>query len=343
MSRILTLTGGLDSTWILNKLMNLPDDHPAEQIYPVYLDFNQGERAAFLEYLLSSEAALRMLKQSQWYKRELEWRSAAPNIYNHIRCRQDANTRMVQQGNVVMCLANVINEQLCREQGVTAYVGWNKGDCVERNLTRGEYNEDDYNRLRRMYEDLVYFQDHGYRVHPLLTPAWDKTKEEMWKELPPNVRELITVASHYAIHYIPCPEIDVMYIYIRFDHSAKHIRYRERGIELSVAWRINMNKAFWDRVQQSTCPITRVGLDVPKQIRSIPDAFKKEEYQIGPLRLKAEDDGLIIKAYGKEEWDEYYPKLQNYLSEREAKARGMDGADGEVASSPSVTATGPAA
>lgn len=343
MSRILTLTGGLDSTWVLNKLMNTPDDHPAEQIYPVYLDFNQGERAAFLEYLLSSESALRMLKQTQWYKRELEWRSASQNIFNHVWSRRDSNQRLVQQGNVVMSLANVMNEQLCREQGVTAYVGWNKGDCIERNLTRGEYNEDDYNRLRRMYDDLVYFQDHGYRVHPLLTPAWEKTKVEMWRELPPEVRPFITVAPHYAIHYQSCPELDVMYIYIKPEHCAKYIRYREQGIDLSVAWRISLNQAFWDRVQQTTCPVTRAGFEVPSQIRSIPEQFKKGEGFIGPLRLKADSEPLIIKAYGKEEWDEYYPKLEKYIVERDAKARAVDGANGEVAESASAVATGPAA
>lgn len=341
MSRILTLTGGLDSTWVLHKLLNLPDDYPAEQIYPVYIDFNQGERAAFLEYLLGSEAALRMLKQTQWYTQDLEWREPASNIYNHIRSRQDANTRMVQQGNVVMCLANVVNEQLCREQGVTALVGWNKGDCVERNLTRGEYNEADYDRLRRMYEDLVYFQDHGYRVHPLLTPAWDKTKFDMWKELPVNVRELVTVASHYAIHYIPCPELDVLYIYIKFDYSAKHIRYREQGIELSVAWRVALNKPFWDRIQHSTCPSTCVGFELPKELRNIPAEYKKG-HDVGSLSLNAKDEPLIIKAYTKEEWDEYRPKLDQYVAEREAKARNLDRADGEVAKGSESVAAGPA-
>lgn len=343
MSRILTLTGGLDSTWVLHKLINTPDDQPAEAIYPVYLDFNQGQRAAFLEYLLSSEAALRMLKQTEWYKRELEWRAPAPDIYNYVLSRGDANTRLVQQGNVVMCLANVMNDQLCREQGVTAFVGWNKGDCIERNLTRGEYNEDDYNRLRRMYEDLVYFQDHGYRVHPLLTPAWDKTKHDMWKELPPEIRPLITVAPHYAIHYLPCPELDVIYIYIKPEHCAKYIRYREQGIELSVAWRISTNSAFWDRVQQKTCPVTRVGYDLPKYLCGVPKENKKPEGYIGPLRLKADSEPLIIKAYGKEEWDEYYPKLEKYIAEREAKARTVDGANGEVAQGASTTTTGPAA
>ena len=342
MSRIVTVTGGLDSTWVLHELLNAPDDQPADQIYPVYFDFNQGERASFLEYLLSTESALRMLKQTDWYKRELEWRAAAPNIFNHAWSRRDANTRLVQQGNVVLCLANVVNEQLCREQGVTAFVGWNKGDCIERNWTRGEYNEDDYDRLRRMYEDLVYFQDHGYRVHPLLTPAWDKTKHEMWKELPPEVRQFITVAPHYAIHYLPCPELDVIYIYIKTEQCAKYIRYREQGIELSVAWRISTNNAFWDRVQRSTCPINREGYGISKQI-GIPSERKKEDYQIGPLRLRAEDDPLIIKTYTKEEWNEYYPNLQQYIAERDAKARAVDGANGEVAESASAVATGPAA
>ena len=342
MSRIVTVTGGLDSTWVLHKLLNAPDDQPADQIYPVYFDFNQGESASFLEYMLSTESALRMLKQTDWYKRELEWRTAAPNIFNYIRSRRDANTRLVQQGNVVLCLANVVNEQLCREQGVTAFVGWNKGDCIEENLTRGEYSQDDYNRLRRMYEDLVYFQDHGYRVHPLLTPAWNKSKLEMYRELPVNVRELITVAPHYSIEYIPCPEIDSLYVYIKTERTAKYIRYREQGIELSVAWRISTNNAFWDRVQQSTCPINREGYGISKQI-GIPSERKKEDYQIGPLRLRAEDDPLIIKTYTKEEWNEYYPNLQQYIAERDAKARAVDGANGEVAESASAVATGPAA
>lgn len=343
MSRIVTVTGGLDSTWVLHELLNAPDDQPADQIYPVYFDFNQGERASFLEYMLSTESALRMLKQTDWYKRELEWRAAAPNIFNHVRTRRDANTRLVQQGNVVLCLANVVNEQLCREQGVTAFVGWNKGDCIEENLTRGEYSQDDYNRLRRMYEDLVYFQDHGYRVHPLLTPAWNKSKLEMYRELPVNVRELVTVAPHYSIEYIPCPEIDSLYVYIKTEQTAKYIGYREEGFELSVAWRFSLNTAFWDRVQQTTCPIVNVGMGVPKQLRMVPEAFRKGEGFIGPLRLKASDNGLIIKAYRKEEWDEYYPNLQQYIAERDAKARAVDSANGEVAESASAVATGPAA
>lgn len=342
MSRILTLTGGLDSSWILNTLLNLPDDKPAEQIYPVYMSFNQGERAAFLEYLLSTETALRMLKQSTWYDRDLQWRSPAPGIYNHI-LSHNKNTRLVQQGNVVMCLASVMNEQLCREQGVTALVGWNKGDCIEHNLTRGEYHERDYDRLRRMYEDLVYFQDHGYRVHPLLTPAWDKTKKDMWKELPVNVRELITVAPHYAIHYIACPELDVLYIYVKHEHSAKYIRYRENGIELSVGWRISLNKPFWDRVQRTTCPLNSSMFPLVTGLKQIPDAYKKDEYRVGSLSLNAKDEPLIIKAYTKEEWDDYYPKLTKYIEEREAKARAVDRADGEMAQSASDGAAGPAA
>lgn len=320
MTRVVTLTGGLDSTWVLNKLINLPDDMPAEFIRPVYLDFNQGIRAAFLEYILSSESALRMLKKSHFYQRSLDWRSPPPNTFNHIRGKY--LTRLVQQGNVITSLALVMNDELCRENdAVTAYVGWNKGDCIERNFTRGEWSEADYERLRVMYESLIYFQDHAPRVHPLMTPAWDKTKFEMWKELQPDIRELITVASHYSIEYIPCPEIDVMYVEINLGNSAKHARYHAMGIELSVAWRFALNEPFWKRIQKTTCPLDGIGPSLPGILFNVPEEFKVKDGWKGALCLEPKDEPLIIKSFSREEWAEYRPKLESYLRERDEHDR----------------------
>ncbi|QVW55822.1 hypothetical protein pEaSNUABM9_00241 [Erwinia phage pEa_SNUABM_9] len=349
MGRVVTLTGGLDSTWVMNTLLNLSDDMPAEFIFPVYLDFNQGYRAAFLEYLLSSESALRMLKKSEVYKRELTWRTPASNIFNHIRGNYTA--RLVQQGNVILSLASVMNEELCRgSDAITAYVGWNKGDCIERNFARGEYSEADYVRLREMYESLIYFQDHAQRVHPLITPAWDKTKIEMWKELPADIRELVTVASHYSIEFIDCPELDMFYVEINLDNSAKHIRYREKGIELSVAWRINTNEAYWNRIQKSTCPQDSVGPGVPNSIMRAPEAFKVKEGWVGALSLNEKSEPLSIKAYSREEWADYRPRLKKYLRERDEKERlaaqaasgNLDSADGKVAESVGDSSVSPA-
>ncbi|QVW28642.1 hypothetical protein pEaSNUABM8_00145 [Erwinia phage pEa_SNUABM_8] len=351
MTRVVTLTGGLDSTWVMHKLLTLPDDMPAELIRPVYLDFNQGIRAAWLEYMLSSESALRMLMKTEMYQRTLDWRSPPHNVFNHIRGNNTA--RLVQQGNVITSLAFVMNEEQCRDnEPVTAYVGWNKGDCIERNYTRGEWSEADYERLRVMYESLIYFQDHAPRPHPLMTPAWDKTKMEMWMELPHDIRELVTVASHYSIEFIPCPEIDMLYVEINLENSAKHIRYSKMGIELSVAWRFSLTEAFWKRIQKTTCPLNGIGPSLPSELLKIPEEYKVKEGWAGPLSLDSKSDTLAIRAYSREEWADYRPKLKSYLRERddrererqklEAASGNLDSADGKVAQSVGVSTTGPA-
>lgn len=317
MTRIVTMTGGLDTTWVMQKLLNIPDDQPAEEIIPVYLNFNQGSRAGFVEYLLGTESTLRLMNASRWYQRSMRWALSA-RTYNHIRGSRIG--RLVQQGNVVLMLANVVNETLNNGQGVTAYTGWNKGDCIENNYARAEYSLEDYDRLKRMYQDLVYFQDHGYRVAPLMTPAWDMAKFDMWRDLPENVRTLITVASTIALEIIPCPEIGYFYIVVKTDECAKFVRYKEAGMHISAAWRVCMNKAYYDRIQTSTLPTNDYYPYVPHELLKIPDEFKRP-HEPCALVLDDKTEPLLVKAFSHADWLDYYPKLEEYLRDRDEKAK----------------------
>ncbi len=331
MTRVVTLTGGVDSSWNLMNMINRVDSH-YENIRPLYMDFKQGQDASFAEFVLGTEIAHRLLKQSQGFQSPLEWISPPENFFPDVRVTKNhqLGARLSQQGYTILGLARVMDKVLGESPGSTATVGWNMADTVEASGAQAEWSIDDYARLKRMYSDLIYFQDHGYRAAPLLTPAWDMDKYEMWSALPQNVQELITVASHYqvGIRYIPGEE----YFYIVVDHErcGKALRYRRRGIVLTRAWRIRLDDEFYRRVYTGNFPAEMLGGGPRKFLKDLKE--KRDPYR--NLVIGHDDPHLDIKTYNSEEWANVELALEVRWSHYNGKeSECVDAPDGEVASS----------
>lgn len=322
MARLLAFTGGLDSTWILQKMLNQPSHNGGEHVYPVYMDFFQGSKAAFLEYLLSSEIGLRLLNHTSEYNEPLNWLQPPESIMSGAFINHNpAAPRLIQQGNAVLGLAWLMNRQLANAPGSTATVGWNKADFIENSMLQCEWSEQDYIRLKNMYSDIMYFQDHHYRTTPLLTPAWDKEKIDMWNDLPANVRELITVVPYYAIRYHHLKDENAFYIVAKLNAHGKAVRYQARGIELSAAWRIEMDSAYYSRISKSNCPKNGFGGEIPEGVLTIPET---EVHLKDNLSLKKSDETLLIKAYSVAEWETEWLSVEIKLrqqNERDSEAR----------------------
>ncbi|MGK7530273.1 hypothetical protein, partial [Salmonella enterica] len=121
-------------------------------------------------------------------------------------------------------------------------VGWYKLDALENSLELGDWTLDEYARLKNLYSELMYFQDHAGRVPPLLTPAWDKEKLEMWQELPEDIRRLLQVSNYNNYEFAIDRENNMLIVYAH--PSAKSQNYRSLGITPSVGWEIKINDAY---------------------------------------------------------------------------------------------------
>lgn len=350
MARLLAFTGGIDSTWVLQKLIAQPASDGGEVIHPVYMDFYQGSPAAFVEYLLGSEIALRLLKHNKdHYKEPLEWRSPPPQIFtNCIIGRSNGNeSRLIQQGNTVLGLAHLMNAVQARHPGSTALTGWNKADFIENSALQGEWSEEDYIRLKKVYSELMFFQDHHYRCSPLLTPAWDMEKKDMWDALPADVQELITVCSTFMFNIYHVKSENALYISCNPQHFGKSVRYLARGINLTAAWRIAIDDEFHRRLNTDNLPSNHFAGSFPSEL--LPTAETKYRPS---LRVRNDDRNLQIEAYSIEEWSVKFDHVKEmlkverereqaeYRAQREKeKADNPDGADREVAASEVVTSS----
>ncbi|ANZ48148.1 hypothetical protein ASESINO_135 [Erwinia phage vB_EamM_Asesino] len=331
MTRVVTLTGGVDSSWNLMNMINRVDSQ-YETIRPLYMDFKQGQDASFAEFVLGTEIAHRLLKQSQGYQSPLQWISPPDNFFPDVRVTQhhQLGARLSQQGYTILGISWVMNKVLSQSPGSTATVGWNMADTVEASGAQAEWSTEDYARLKRMYSDLIYFQDHGYRAAPLLTPAWDMDKFEMWSALPSNVKELITVASHYQINIRHIPGEEYFYIVADKERCGKALRYRRRGIRLTRAWRIKLDDEFYRRVYTGNFPADNLGGGPRKFLKEL----KTKRDPFSELVIGCDNASLDIRCYNDEEW----PNIEHALELRWRAYNGQESEDldaptSEVASS----------
>ncbi|AFQ96587.1 hypothetical protein G173_gp042 [Erwinia phage phiEaH2] len=304
----------------------------SESIRPLYMDFKQGQDASFAEFVLGSEIAQRLLKQSQGYQSLLQWISPPDNFFPEVRVTQhhQLGSRLTQQGYTILGVAWVMNKVLGQSPGSTATVGWNMADTVEASGAQAEWSTEDYGRLKRMYSDLIYFQDHGYRAAPLLAPAWEMDKFEMWSALPANVQELITVATHYeiAIRYIPGEEY--FYIETQLRGCGKALRYQRRGIVLTHAWRVKLDDEFYRRVYSGNFPAENLGGGPRKFLKELKD--KRDPFR--ELTIGLDDASLDIRSYNEEEWEKEKLDLElRWAAYNGEESENLDAPDGEVASS----------
>ncbi|QVW56276.1 hypothetical protein pEaSNUABM6_00140 [Erwinia phage pEa_SNUABM_6] len=343
MARLLAFTGGLDSTWVLNKLISQPASDGGEVIHPVYMDFYQGSPAALVEFILGSEIALRLLKHNKDHYREpLLWLSPPHGLFTSaIIGRSGAGeSRLIQQGNTVLGLAHMMNPIQARHPGSTALTGWNKADFIENSALQGEWSEEDYLRLKKVYSELMFFQDHHYRCSPLLTPAWDMEKKDMWDQLPADVQELITVCSTYMFKFFHIKSENAIYIACNPEHFGKSLRYLKRGINLSAGWRIAIDEEFKRRVFTENLPGNYFAGSFPDGILPTGD----EKKNLPSLRMTSDAANLQIEAYSVEEWKvklEHVEQMLKVEREREQaeyraqrekeKADNPDAANSEVA------------
>lgn len=335
MTKLVSFSAGLDSTWIMYQLLCKAPANEARHVRPAYFSMWNGGNANFMEILCSVAIVERLMDRHHAQTEHVTWAVLGEENFPPVVSARYANgwSPLVQQGNVVNGLAKLMCGITRKQHHAYAVVGWNKLDALENSLELGDWTLDEYARLKNLYSELMYFQDHAGRVPPLLTPAWDKEKLEMWQELPEDIRRLVQVSNYNNYEFAIDRENNMLIVYAH--PSAKSQNYRSLGITPSVGWEIKINDAY-RRVWCSALggAISAMGLDVPTFAN-----FKDPKRNHTTFTVTEDTERLFITSFTAEEWCEYAPHfkaLQEKEKERanNAKAsKAVDAPTGEVADS----------
>jgi 7-cyano-7-deazaguanine synthase in queuosine biosynthesis len=238
MTTQIALTGGLDSTWCLVNGKKAHNDFEA-----LLFNMGNGVHAVLVEYLMSREIIRRLWKEDKGgsFKYETLGQLA---LGGYIATNNNTPTmRMVQQGRVVNGLARAATEHSRVRDPIHCVVGWHRDDAFENNSEYGDWSLEDYAKLKQLFELQCYFADTGRRIQPLQTPAWDKSKLEMWQELPLEIRPLITIHWHSALNFYYSAKRNELLIYTSPKHfSTKANKYMSLGIDVPAAWIIEVDE-----------------------------------------------------------------------------------------------------
>ncbi|QXO09573.1 hypothetical protein pEaSNUABM11_00149 [Erwinia phage pEa_SNUABM_11] len=238
MATHIALTGGLDSTWCL-----LNAKEAGSVVKPVLFNMGNGPNAVLVEYLMSREMVRRLWKGSD--NDNVSHQVIGQNrLGGYIFTNNNTpSMRLIQQGRVVNGLAGAATDESRVRDPIHCVVGWHRDDAFENNSEYGDWSLDDYNKLKQLFELQCYFADTGRRIHPLQTPAWDKSKLEMWNALPMDIRPLVTIHWHTAMNFYWSPKRGELLIYtspLHFSHKAK--KYHLCGFDTAAAWILQVDE-----------------------------------------------------------------------------------------------------
>ncbi|AWN08884.1 hypothetical protein MLDJOKPK_00036 [Salmonella phage SPAsTU] len=335
MTKLVSFSAGLDSTWIMYQLMCKATPTEAHYVRPAYFSMWNGGDANFMEMLMSVAIVERLMDLHHARVDHVTWATLTEDCFEPLTTPNHPNgwSPLIQQGNVVQGLAKLMHGITRKEHHSAAYLGWNKMDALENSHSMGDWSLDEYARLKKLYSEIMYFQDHAGRIPPLQTPAWDKDKTEMWSDLPENIRELIQVSNFNNYEFAFDREQRMLWVYA--NPCAKSRYYNSIGINPAVAWRISINqpyKDFW--YSKLGASVSKLGLSVPKAAQ-----YRHLHRRPEPYTVHEDAERLVITAYTAEEWCGLSPDfkaLQEREKERERNAKAsktVDAPTGEVAQS----------
>lgn len=300
MTKLVSFSAGLDSTWIMHKLLVEAPRGEAAYVRPAYFSMYNGGNANFIELLFGTAILQRLFENRGDQSYHTRWQTLDEANFQPVLNHNHPNSwqPLIQQGNVVMGLTKLMHRLTRRQYQSCAYVGWNKADALENSMAFGDWSLEEYARLKRLYSEIMYFQDHPGRIPPLQTPAWNMDKREMWDALPTNVQELIQVGNYnnYEFHH----DRYLNKLWIVLYPNDKFNYYRKMGIEVQRAWVVTLDDAYraWCCSDITKC-ISTMGLDVPKSVRFRDIGGRQREYSISE-----ETPRLEINAVDFQLWEE---------------------------------------
>lgn len=253
-------TGGLDSTYVVYKLIK---EQPHQRHDLVYINlysqlYSFEMRIAYLQYKLLKET---------FPETDIRWctiESVLPGI--NMPAGEKVAMPLSQQINVVTTLAADAAEQAARCVGVLHTCGWHKSDTIESSMELGDWSENDYQKMRAIYTDIVCYYDRG-RAHQLLTPAWNVDKRVMWDSLPQELRRLVFSSNAICRSYVKEGKQYVIPKDFKFEEY-----YNKHGIDVAAIFIIEDYKDSdtCDNLQEST--LTR------ERLIAIPFSEKKASW-----------------------------------------------------------------
>lgn len=317
MASKIALTGGLDSTWCLQYMKRA-----GNKVEAALFNMGNGPSAVLLEYLMGREIIRRLWKASTngIFTYDLLGQRELGGYY-----RATTNTpagRLLQQQRVVNGLAKLATEDTPSRDPVHCVVGWHKDDAFENNGEWGDWSLADYEKLKELFYLQCYFSDCGRRIQPLHTPAWNKSKAEMWNELPEDVRPLVTI--HRSANFLFSQKRMELLIYTEPGfQSAKGDKYAEVGIGCAHAWIIKVDGNLISELRTSAISpsdrplaITCI-LENSEQYPNRKDVMISEPLTVNQwftfTRWSSEGESIILEF--KEDNEAFYDALQQQKRE----------------------------
>lgn len=227
---IVAFTGGLDSTWCLYDILR-KDKFTNVMVMQTGVG---GPATQYIAEMFARRSILKELARLFPNKTIKEFSCPVATIYPNQNGRGgNDNPQLVQQLNTYMALFKCATSISDLSTNISCVTGWHKDDVFENDPNEGMLQEH-----LEQYKDILGTMFRSVNICSpsriiLSTPAWDKTKMEMWTELPRSIRNLIAVADGYEVTWDDTKNrIDIEPIWLK-----KTVEYEELGIVISQTTR----------------------------------------------------------------------------------------------------------
>jgi len=320
MAAILALTGGLDSTWCLKRMVDV-----GNECEPALFAMGNGGASVIVEFLLSREITRRFYPKrvSDIVHRTLGMEAVGGYVLTN---KNTPTARLLQQGRVVQGLARLVTESQRIRDPIHCVVGWHKDDAVENSSEYGDWSLEDYDKLKKMFELLCHFGDTGRRILPLQTPAWNESKRDMWWNLPDNVRPLVTIHWSNHIQFAYSKSRQQLMIYTEPGRtSAKGGEYKKLGIDYTAAWIIAVDESL---IRELRAPVIAKDMSFEAITAILRD---NEDKYLHRENIDPENRLTIVRWFTHTRWSEEGERIISSFKENTQQGTEVDLADAQKA------------
>lgn len=188
---IVPVSGGVDSANVLLKAMNLNST-----VFPIFIAVNSAPSLCVADLTAAEKVVSYFKKNQNKYPGKirdlsyaltstLELRKSTP----HHVLDTPASYSVIQQFNLVYNTAKF--RAKIWEDNPTVLLGWLKADASETSFNEYDFSEQEYKELLELPMTLGKLSNTDRTCKPFRVPLWEKSKSEIYSELPDELKNLV--------------------------------------------------------------------------------------------------------------------------------------------------------
>lgn len=297
MPNLLAFTSGLDSTYCLHTLASGVTD-----VAPCFLALQSGQDSAIVESVLGTLSILTAIKNDPWKAENLHeiWYDSNSNSFvpairhNGTTVKEEhQGLCLMQQVGVMDTLRHIFTDNYSLGNIVSGYTA---SDCIEENFMVGEKTREEYLALFKSTENLMALSQRFKWNPKVLSPAFNKTKLEMWGEIPDYAKRFISVGNTYELTgYIS--ERGTYIIRLNNYSCNKWNKYRRMGIDIPLAWELNPHPIFRTIAEYIPVSFCTTMESFFKWVGSVERRGGRNVLKIKTLLEQLKDNDFVVTPY----------------------------------------------